>query len=211
MSKSKKSQLTRLRILDTAREYFIRKGYKEAHVNEIASLAFIDRRTVYRYFPTKESLLINIVNMLFDEFIDVIDTHVFLENISGYKKIEELLMEYFLYIKEKPDLPILLGMIDINVTLSEDVSIEAEKLSSYGHYLDKLLEELIVLGQEDGSISNNSNSNDLAVTINNSLLALTTRSAIYSTVLRNNPKAFSWKLIVMQGELLLKSLKCAND
>lgn len=211
MVKAKKSENTKLRILGVAKEYFLERGFKKAHVSEIASLAFLDRRTIYRYFPSKESLLINIVNSLFDDFIEVALTHEFQSEVSGLSKINTMLNKYYQYIKENPELPILLGMIDINLKPSKDIINDFIKLSSYGHKLDYFLEELIEEGQNDGSITNRKEAKTLAITINNSLLALVTRTAIYSPMLRNNPKAFSWKYVVNQGELLLASLKVECD
>lgn len=211
MAKGKKAENTRLRILDVAKDYFLERGFKSAHISEIASLAFLDRRTIYRYFPSKESLLINIVNTLFDEFMTVAMDYEFDDNLTGYEKITTVMDEYFKYIKNNPELPILLGMIDVNLEPSQDLLNDFMKLSSYGHRLDYFLEQLIIEGQTDGSVTNRKEAKTLSITINNSLLALVTRTAIYSQILRQNPKAFSWKYVVNQGELLLLALKVDCD
>ena len=211
MVKSKKSELTKLRILDVAKDYFLERGFKDAHVSEIASLAFLDRRTIYRYFPSKESLLLNIVNNLFDKFILVALEYEFKDNQNGHQKISALFGEYFNHIQSSPELPILLGMIDVNLQPSSDLIDDFMKLSSYGHRLDYFLENLITEGQSDGSVLNKKDPKTLSITINNSLLALVTRTAIYSPMLRTNPKAFSWKYVISQGELLLDALKVDCD
>ena len=211
MAKGKKAENTRLRILDVAKDYFLERGFKSAHISDIASLSFLDRRTIYRYFPSKESLLINIVNDLFDEFILVALDHDFEEHQTGYDKISTMLGKYFNYIKNKPELPILLGMIDVNLEPSQDLLNDFMRLSSFGHRLDYFLEQLIIEGQQDGSVMNSKEAKTLSITINNALLALVTRTAIYSPLLRSNPKAFSWKYVVNQGELLLASLRVDCD
>lgn len=211
MGKSKKSENTRNRILNVAKDYFLERGYKDAHIAEIASLSYLDRRTIYRYFPSKESLLINIVNTLFEDFIKVALDQEFKEELNGLGKISFLLNEYFQYIKQKPELAILLGMIDINITPSQEIMDDFMKLSGYGHKLDYFLEQLILEGQDDGSIMNRKDAKTLSITINNSLLALVTRTAIYSPMLRSNPKAFNWKLVVNQGDLLLTALRGKCD
>ncbi len=211
MSKGKKSENTRNRILNVAKEYFLERGYKDAHIAEIASLSYLDRRTIYRYFPSKESLLIQIVNELFEEFIQVAVQHDFEESKTGLEMISVLLDKYYRYIKAKPDLAILLGMIDVNISPSEEILDDFMRLSSYGHKLDHYLEQLIIQGQEDGSIMNRKDAKTLSITINNSLLSLVTRTAIYSPLLRSNPKAFSWKLVINQGEMLLTALRGKCD
>lgn len=211
MAKTKKSEDTRLRILSVGKDYFLERGFKDAHVAEIASLSFLDRRTIYRYFPSKESLLISIVNGLFDEFISVAVNHEFEEELTGFDKVSYMFDRHFQYIKERPELPILLGMIDANLQPSEEIMNDFIKLSSYGHRLDFFLEQLIKEGQNDGSITNRKDPKTLSITINNALLALVTRTAIYSPMLRSNPKAFSWTFVINLGELLLASLRVDCD
>jgi AcrR family transcriptional regulator len=211
MDKVKKSDVTRKRILERAKEYILERGFKEAHIGEIASLSYVDRRTIYRYFSSKEIILIHIVNDLFDDFMSVVESHSFTENSSGFQKIKEMFDLYFTYIKQKPELVILLGMIDVNVGASEFSSEAFIQLSQYGQRLDQYLEQWLDEGQNDGSIDATINPKDLAITINNSLLSFATRTAIYSPLLHTNPKAFTWKYVVLQGNIILKSLEKKND
>ena len=48
---------TRARIAETALELFVEQGYAETTIDQIAAAADVGRRTVFRYFPTKEAML----------------------------------------------------------------------------------------------------------------------------------------------------------
>jgi AcrR family transcriptional regulator len=54
----KKSQ-TRQRLSDTATAMFLERGFDAVRVTEIAAACGVSEKTVYNYFPTKESLLLD--------------------------------------------------------------------------------------------------------------------------------------------------------
>jgi AcrR family transcriptional regulator len=55
--RERKKRLTRQRISDTATTMFITRGFDNVKVSEVAERAGVSEKTVYNYFPTKESLL----------------------------------------------------------------------------------------------------------------------------------------------------------
>ena len=52
-----KAQETRDRITETALQLFVRRGYAETTIDQIAEEAGVNRRTVFRHFATKEAIL----------------------------------------------------------------------------------------------------------------------------------------------------------
>lgn len=54
----KKRQMRRL-ISDTATEMFFERGFDEVRVTEVAERCGVSEKTVYNYFPTKESLVLD--------------------------------------------------------------------------------------------------------------------------------------------------------
>jgi AcrR family transcriptional regulator len=48
---------TRARIGETALELFVNQGYAETTFDQIAAAAGVGRRTIFRYFPTKEAIV----------------------------------------------------------------------------------------------------------------------------------------------------------
>ena len=55
--RDRKREATRARIAETALQLFVSQGYVETTIDEIAAVAGVGRRTVFRYFPTKEAIL----------------------------------------------------------------------------------------------------------------------------------------------------------
>ncbi len=54
---------TRELILDTALPLFLEQGYEATRMEEIAEMAEIGTSTLYRYFPTKDSLVLEPLSM----------------------------------------------------------------------------------------------------------------------------------------------------
>lgn len=56
-----KMERTRQFIADTAFELFVAQGYENTTIEQIAAAAEVGTRTLYRYYPTKEALVVNFV------------------------------------------------------------------------------------------------------------------------------------------------------
>ncbi len=57
--RERKKRLTRRRISDTATAMFLERGFDGVTVVEVARASEVSEKTVYNYFPTKESLLLD--------------------------------------------------------------------------------------------------------------------------------------------------------
>jgi AcrR family transcriptional regulator len=57
--RDRKKRLTRQEISDVATAMFLDRGFEEVRVAEIAAAAGVSEKTVFNYFPTKESLLLD--------------------------------------------------------------------------------------------------------------------------------------------------------
>jgi AcrR family transcriptional regulator len=56
-TRDRKREAMRARIAETALQLFVSQGFAETTFDEIASVAGVGRRTIFRYFPTKEAIL----------------------------------------------------------------------------------------------------------------------------------------------------------
>ncbi len=65
---TKAKQIRKKQILMSAYQVFSEKGFDNAKVEEIATLAGIGKGTIYEYFPSKNDLFCQCVSMLLDEF-----------------------------------------------------------------------------------------------------------------------------------------------
>jgi AcrR family transcriptional regulator len=57
--RERKKALTRQRLSDTATRMFLDRGFDAVRVTEIAAACDVSEKTVYNYFPTKESLVLD--------------------------------------------------------------------------------------------------------------------------------------------------------
>jgi AcrR family transcriptional regulator len=57
--RERKKRLTRQLLSDTATEMFLERGFDAVKVTDIAAACGVSEKTVYNYFPTKESLLLD--------------------------------------------------------------------------------------------------------------------------------------------------------
>jgi AcrR family transcriptional regulator len=57
--RERKKRLMRQLISDTATSMFLERGFEEVRVSEVAAACDVSEKTVYNYFPTKESLVLD--------------------------------------------------------------------------------------------------------------------------------------------------------
>ena len=55
--RDRKTQETRARITEAALGLFVTGGFEETTIDQIADMAGVNRRTVFRHFATKEAIL----------------------------------------------------------------------------------------------------------------------------------------------------------
>jgi len=70
--RERKKQRTRQQIADTARRLFLARGFDDVPVAEIAREAEVSEATVFNYFPTKEDLVFNRMEVFEEELIGAI-------------------------------------------------------------------------------------------------------------------------------------------
>ncbi|MCB5252007.1 MAG: TetR/AcrR family transcriptional regulator [Candidatus Cloacimonadaceae bacterium] len=86
-------------ILDIATRIFSRYGYNKTSLDEIAAEAGIAKGTVYYYFPSKEELFINVVEIQVKELVDTIRGRV--REVDGFEnKLRTLVQEPIRHIYE---------------------------------------------------------------------------------------------------------------
>lgn len=209
--KGGKREVTRKRIMNAAKAHFIDFGFKDTLMSDIAAYLHMDRRTIYRYFSTKESLLIHITAQEFDGFTrEVLDFKFDLDDDAS-NKLRKLFNYYYEYIKSNPNMIILLGMVDMSVGTNVYDHKDFLVLDQHGKRLDKVLESIIQEGQDEGIFNTKQTARDYAVTINNSLIAMATRTGIYvpKTILKQ--EGYTWNLLLIQGRIMRDFLLVKND
>ena len=95
------------KIIHAARETFLKKGYKETNMSEIAAAVGLTRPAMHYYFRTKERLFQAVFGDILESFLPkikgLINSDLTLED-----KIGHIVDEYFAIFKETPELPLFL-------------------------------------------------------------------------------------------------------
>jgi AcrR family transcriptional regulator len=73
--RERKRRLTRQRISDVATTLFITRGFDKVTVSEVAALAGVSEKTVYNYFPTKESMVLDTQDEIVERLVRDLREH----------------------------------------------------------------------------------------------------------------------------------------
>lgn len=120
----KKSLLTKQKIEDAALELFYKKGFRGASTAEIAEAAGVAEGTIFRYFPTKKTILSDLmikfierfgekfvldgIRKVFDENkgkpLEVLMKAIILDRYQLFKNNSDIMFVLFSEIRYHPDL-----------------------------------------------------------------------------------------------------------
>ena len=93
---------TRARILQAALRLFARKGYDGTTTKDLANSAKVAEGTLFRYFPNKKSILIEVATSGWIEILTDLLTE--LSEMGSYKAISQVMHRRMLNMKENADL-----------------------------------------------------------------------------------------------------------
>lgn len=142
------------RILDSAYEVFGQKGYSETSIDDIVKHSGVSKGGIYTYFPTKESILLEIAERRF------VERNLLVEELRQCASAREKIIKYILWVLG----PIGEETYDNNtrftfefwtvLTRSEDKkSLSLERYEKF----EKHLMELIQSGIDSGEFRKNLN------------------------------------------------------
>lgn len=153
-SDSKTKRRTRCNILDTAEKLMSEKGINQVAMKDISEAANIDRKTLYRYYDSKEDIVVDVGYSIVREMVNLMETFK-IGSGTGYDNLCSYLDFYYeKIIMPKQDAFMFLidfdnyiaGLGDENKALNRyRVMIEEEKK-------DQNIRKILRQGIEDGSI-----------------------------------------------------------
>ena len=73
---------TRRLLQDTAREAFLRKGFKAVSMREISRLSGVGLSNIYNYYPCKDDLLAIVLRPLLGAMTNIMENHNSDKNLS---------------------------------------------------------------------------------------------------------------------------------
>lgn len=198
---------TRRRILTIAKKSFLENGYRDTYISKIADAAKIDRRTIYRYFDTKEQLLLQITWESYTNFTAYLSDTDFVTQENAYQRIITLFQRYNSYFKENNELLVFAPILDNKLSAKDRIK------DNYLNYLtivkipDAILKNLLAEGLLDQSINPQIKPEIAALSINNSLFSLASRIVLDKEFLDKEQEIDSWLMLEQLSQLLLDGLK----
>lgn len=142
---------TRERIIIEAEKQFIQKGINTTQMKDIAEALGINRRTLYRYYPTKDELAFAVEMSIMKQFKSYFSFEIEMGG-SGYQKIEQ----YFNQIDVDEIKHLIRYMAEFDSYFQEDYpskAVEDEYIELINPESD-ILYKYCKLGYEDGSLRN---------------------------------------------------------
>lgn len=139
-------------IIETAIELFCEYGYENITMDMIAQKSEFTKRTVYRYFSSKEDLFFATAfkghQYLYEMLFEAIQ-----QGNTGFEKVRLCYIAYYEFILKYPELAKLVNQRRyLNSENVERVSPNYRKFMEIDQLLFESLRKIFVQGQEDGSI-----------------------------------------------------------
>lgn len=194
-------------ILNCARELFITNGLSVTTMDNIAAEVKITRRTLYRYYKTKEELAFEIEIMLFEELYNFQNEIYKKLEGNGLKKIELFLNELANYVEANSSVIKFSGEFDYYFRGEYPYLELTNRFKNMISRNDYMLEQLIKDGIEDGSIRKDIDPVITGLTITNVLLSLSQRVLIREKHLDEEQGVASREMIWHQFKLFIYSLE----
>lgn len=101
MARTNSKELTRERIINSAKKLFAEQGYQKTTVVDISKRAGLSEAALYEYFPGKEALLLMIPDLWVSELVRDLDEQLF--GVKGaVNKLRKYLWWYMRRVEQSP-------------------------------------------------------------------------------------------------------------
>ncbi len=200
---SDKKARTRKAIIEAAQKLFFDAGYFGTDMGEIAKIAGIDKRTIYRYFASKEALAFVIWRGVLAEIINFATES---KGGSAFQKLQNLLYDYMSEAQKNPKIIRFIGEFD-HVFSGEYPHIEeADEFVRYITQSPNKILEYINEGIKEGSIKKGIDADLAAHTISSIMIAMSQRIIIRGEHLKQE-QGYSYEMLNETVNLVLNGIK----
>jgi len=205
--REKNKEISKTNIIEVSRDLFLNRGYAQTNMADIAEIAKISRKTLYRYFSSKEEIAMEIELEVFKTFVGIQEEIV--KNIqgNGYEKLSQYLEKLDVLVDDLSQLIRLTGMFDYYLVGEYPNESSQNDFMKLIGKVDEPFIQFLNEGVNDGSIKVDIEISYLARTISNSFLALAQRVVTRQNHLDVELNIESRKILAVQRTLFLKALK----
>lgn len=139
-------------MISAARKLFAEYGFENTTMQNIADEAKVGVATLFRYFPRKEDLIIEVVKEAIEQQVPRFE-EITQSNKTGIEKMEDVLTAYIDFISEEyRETTKLLEAFELYITfVPVEKSMLEEIEKAYGE-ISHIVAEIVKEGKEDGSI-----------------------------------------------------------
>lgn len=210
---SRVKERTRRMILDQAKTLFMTKGIGYTFMEDIAQSAGKTRRTLYRYFATKDELAFEVLLEMLEVFNDYQMTIVEELKGTGLEQLESFLHKIKNYMNDRIEIMMFIAAFDFYFkdsqakVISEEI---ADRFESASLVSENLIHRLIDLGIKDGSIKAVDHVDLIVGTISNVLWAFAQRVAIRGKTIYNEIHLEPLDMIGCQIDMYITYLRKEN-
>ncbi|MFP3357277.1 TetR/AcrR family transcriptional regulator [Planococcus sp. SIMBA_143] len=175
-------QLQTDKIVEAAKELFTERGLNDVQMKDVAECAGAGVATVFRYFPKKDELIVEVAIRSLDA-VEAEFQRIISMKSSAFERLEQLLDSLLDAQKAEQ-----YKSARFREAFESYASFRTEPLPEIDRYLARqrqimdLLEPLIQDGQQDGSINSSIPAKPLIVTIINSYSSFTNNVALKSSI-----------------------------
>lgn len=156
-----KKMQRRKHMIQAAKKLFAEHGFEKTTMQKIADEANLGVATLFRYFPKKEHLMIEVIKDVIEQQVPYFEKIIH-SNKTGIEKIDDVLTTYIMYISEENSVSTkLLEAFELYIAfLPIEAGLLEEINKAYGKIRD-IINTIVQQGKQDGSIQL-SISNELA-------------------------------------------------
>lgn len=197
-------------ILLNAKSVFLEKGFFKTIMEDIAEASSITRRTLYRYFETKEEIAHEVTRLIMEEVNGfAYDLSLQLEG-SGLSQLETFLYGFINFMDSKIEIMNYLGEFDFyfkDDNYLTGLFLDNQTYNDTLSATDHIILDLIQKGIEDGSIKKTINAQLVEATISQVLWSFGQKIANRGNSIKKETHFSGIEMIKNQVQLYIMALE----
>lgn len=142
----------RINMIIAAQKLFAKDGFEKTTMQKIADEAKVGVATLFRYFPHKEALIIEVIKMIIEKQVPYFE-NIYATDKPGIEKVDDVLTTYIRFIFEENRNSIkLLESFELYIVFNKiELSLLEQIKQAYGE-IGNIISKIVKEGKEDGSI-----------------------------------------------------------
>lgn len=170
----------RINMIIAAQKLFAKDGFEKTTMQKIADEAKVGVATLFRYFPHKEALIIEVIKMIIEKQVPYFE-NIYATDKPGIEKVDDVLTTYIRFIFEENRNSIkLLESFELYIVFNEiELSLLEQIKQAYGE-IGNIISKIVKEGKEDGSIRLSISDEQIVSTILNMFGTSVKKYSLYS-------------------------------